>query len=146
MARPLMSGRAIVRTPVMLPCSPRSVREARTLIRTDLASSALPEEVVEDALLVVSELVSNSLRHADALPGGRIGLAWWSRPRSVTVRVTDGGGPSHPQARPPATSAIGGRGLAMVAAVSADWGVERSPAETTVWAVVGDPDGGNGRR
>ena len=130
----------------MLPCSTRSVREARTLVRTDLATSALPQDVVDDALLVVSELVSNSLRHARGLPGDRIGLAWWRQDRSVTVEVTDGGGSSFPAARPPVTSAIGGRGLAMVAAVSADWGVDRSSAETTVWAVVGDPDGGAVRR
>jgi len=146
MARPATTGRALVRTPVMLPCSTRSVRDARAWVRTDLASSALPREVVEDALLVVSELVSNSLRHARRLPGDRIGLAWWWHDRSVTVEVTDGGGSSFPVARLPATSAIGGRGLAMVAAVSADWGVDRSPAETTVWAVLGDPDGGGGRR
>jgi anti-sigma regulatory factor (Ser/Thr protein kinase) len=130
----------------MLPCSTRSVRDARTRLRTDLASSDLPREVVEDALLVVSELVSNSLRHARGLPGDRIGLAWWCRDGSVTVRVTDGGGSAFPVARPPPTSALGGRGLAMVEAVSADWGVERSRAETTVWAVVGDPPGGVGRR
>lgn len=129
----------------MLPCSTRSVREARTLVRTDLAASALPEAVVDDALLVVSELISNSLRHARGLPGDRIGLAWWCQERRVTIEVTDGGGPSFPTAGPPATSAIGGRGLAMVAAVSADWGVDRSPAETTVWAVVGSPDAGAGR-
>ena len=130
----------------MLPCSTRSVREARTLVRTDLAGTALPQDVVDDALLVVSELVSNSLRHARGLPGDRIGLAWWCQDQSVTVKVTDGGGSSFPTARLPTTSAIGGRGLAMVAAVSADWGVDRSPAETSVWAVVGDTDGGVGRR
>ncbi len=38
------------------------------------------------------------------------------------------------------------RGRARLKFLVADWGVERSPAETTVWAVVGNPDGGNGRR
>lgn len=141
MARPATSGRALATRSLLLPRTPRCVRDARAHVREDLAATALPDGAIEDVLLVVSELVSNSLRHARPLPGDdAVALRWDCDEASVVVRVTDGGGPTFPRARPPATSALGGRGLAMVAAVSADWGVERAAGQVTVWAVVAADD------
>ena len=141
MGRPVLPGRVHATGSVLLPCSPLSVREARVLVRGALDGSGLPADVVDDTVLVVSELVSNALRHARPLPGGTIGLDWAPAAERVEVRVTDGGGDALPAARRPVGSALGGRGLAMVDAVSSRWGVDVGASRVSVWAVLGEDAG-----
>lgn len=129
-------GRASPRV-VSLPYLAASVPQARSLLRDDLVSAALPEETVADALVVLSELLANALRHARPLASGQVRTAWTIRPAEVEIRVTDGGGPNHPVVNPPSTSAPSGRGLAIVAALARQWGVEREGPGVTVYAVLG---------
>jgi anti-sigma regulatory factor (Ser/Thr protein kinase) len=78
--------------------------------------------------LVVSELVTNALRHTrSGQPGGTVAVAvavagGWD---SVTVHVHDLGasGGQVPRPRTAAADADGGRGLRIVIAVSAEWGI-----------------------
>jgi anti-sigma regulatory factor (Ser/Thr protein kinase) len=76
--------------------------------------------------LVVSELVTNALRHTrSGRPGGTVVVAVAEGWDSVTVHVHDlGAGLGQvPRPRQAARDAEGGRGLAIVIAVSAEWGI-----------------------
>ena len=102
----------------------------------DLAASGVDPGVVDDAQLVLAELVGNAVRHGAPLPGGQLDVTWTLRARAVELRVTDGGGgmPCRGAVRDAAES---GRGLAIVDAVAAAWGVEHPRGDrTTVWARV----------
>ncbi|MFB9377002.1 ATP-binding protein [Kineococcus gynurae] len=87
---------------------------------------------LEHAHLLVSELVTNAVQHGSP----PVTVALDCDPETgATIRVHDGGdaGPRLTTAVPEDTS---GRGVALVAAVSADWGVQRDPqgrAGKTVW-------------
>jgi serine/threonine-protein kinase RsbW len=76
--------------------------------------------------LVVSELVTNALRHTrSGRPGGTVVVAVAGGWDSVTVHVHDLGADLGrvPRPRQAARDAEGGRGLAIVIAVSAEWGI-----------------------
>lgn len=87
----------------------------------------------DDVVLVASELVANGIRHGrppvtlilDRAPGD-----------AVLVTVRDAGGASVPMMREASKTAGGGRGLAMVDALSRRSGWRRTDAGTEVWAVV----------
>ena len=120
---------------VELPYTASSVVAARRRLISDLTSAGVDETPVSDAGLVLSELVSNALRHATPLPGGTVKVSWDLSAESVLVAVCDGGGQTVPRVREPAGSALGGRGLGIVARLALRWGVLRDDdAETTVWA------------
>lgn len=89
---------------------------------------------MSDAGLVLSELVSNALRHATPLPGGTVKVSWDLSADAVLIAVSDGGAESFPRVNEPGNSALGGRGLGIVARLSQRWGVLRDDSETTVWA------------
>ena len=111
---------------------PDAVPRARRLVR-----SALMEERPElafDTELVVSELVTNAALYGEPPVVVRVLVN-----RVVRVEVLDG---SHtgPIVVPRGTTTMTGRGLAMVAAVASQWGVEHlDPVGKMVWAVL-DPD------
>jgi hypothetical protein len=95
---------------------------------------------VHSAELAVTELVTNALLHGQppvvvrVVPGDA----------RVRVEVTDGS-PNLPVRAMPNADAMTGRGLALVEAVSADWGAERAGEGKVVWAEIactsdsGDP-------
>jgi anti-sigma regulatory factor (Ser/Thr protein kinase) len=108
---------------IVLPYTPSSVGVARRRLIGDLTRAGVYEGTACDAGLVLSELISNALRHATPLPGRTVKVAWNLGQDSVAVAVSDGGGPTMPVAGAPANSAIGGRGLGIVARLSLRWGV-----------------------
>lgn len=114
----------------MLPREPESAAVARHLVRGALGQWCL-EGLVEDAALVVTELVANSAQHAR---GSTILVAVaLHRTGWVRVSVVDR---EHrtPAQRMPADDAERGRGLALVDAVSAQWGVDPLRWGKRVWA------------
>jgi len=115
---------------------------ARTRIATQLAA-VLPPEMLADVVSVAGELVGNAIKHAAPLHGGVIRLSWRVRNtrdgQIVDVRVTDGGGATEPQVHNAGQEATEGRGLAIVAALTSAWGVERDGNEQTVWAELSRP-------
>ena len=119
---------------VELPYTASSVGVARRRLISDLSDAGVNVSPVSDAGLVLSELVSNALRHGTPLPGGTVKISWDLSADTVLVAVSDGGGQTFPRVHQPAGSALGGRGLDIVAQLSLRWGVLRDDAETTVWA------------
>ena len=103
--------------------------EARRMV-DDLAIDATTAEAVR---LAVSELVSNAVMHGT----GAIAVGLGVDAEGVHVIVSDNGvgfSPSGQPVMPPADSP-GGRGLALVAMLSARWGVH--PGDPTeVWCVI----------
>ena len=122
---------------VVVPHHPQGARMARHRLGTELADVVRPP-LLADAVAVLAELVGNAIRHAQPLPGGVVRVAWRLRPSPgvnvIEIRVTDGGGAALPRVRTVGPDAIDGRGLTIVAALAARWGVDRDGLGQSVWA------------
>jgi anti-sigma regulatory factor (Ser/Thr protein kinase) len=115
------------------PGSASSVREARDRSRAFL-EGRVPEDVRDDAVLVLSELATNAVLHT----GGDYSVHVEFDVSEVLVSVSDaGGGRVAPDDAAP--SAVSGRGLRIVEAVSSSWGCRSEPAGKTVWARLRTP-------
>jgi anti-sigma regulatory factor (Ser/Thr protein kinase) len=113
-----------------------SAAVVRHQLTRSLRSLGVAAPVVDDAVLVASELVGNAVRHARALPTGRLGVTWERRGGGITISVTDGGGRQYPGVRAAGPHDTRGRGLTIVATLADSWGVTRGPGTVTVWARV----------
>lgn len=89
--------------------------------------STLTAERLEDLRLVLSELVTNAISHGE---GPTIDVRLTGEGPVVRGEVVDQGGGFDVPA-PRTLDAAGGRGLAIVGALSRQWGVERG--STHVW-------------
>src|SRR6266496_2202844 len=89
-----------------------SAGQVRRRLVEDLNRLGFSRELVDSAALLVSELIGNAIRYARPLPGNVLRVRW----------------------------ELGGGGLAIVATISAAWGVERAPhavgTASTVWAAL----------
>jgi anti-sigma regulatory factor (Ser/Thr protein kinase) len=109
--------------------------------RRALHSAAIFGAAAEpDALLLVSELVTNSIVHAghrgrDAIRV-RAGSDGSTARVEVCDRARDGSFPALRRDTPP--SAIGGRGLMLVDALSDRWGMDACGRGTCVWFELGE--------
>lgn len=106
---------------------------ARSLLRSELSSQ--PADLIEDAELVVSELVSNAVRHGS----GPITLTLEESDSGVRLCVSSASA-TDPTLTDAGAQSPGGRGLAIIAALAADWGWERDGPLVTVWALLATPD------
>lgn len=121
----------------LLRAAPEVVGEARRSVRQLLDAQGLAD-LAEVAVLVTSELVTNALTAARALSSERLARLWLlGAEASVAIIVWDG------DPRPPIRTMAGaddeaGRGLAIVEALSADWGyfLGAGSGGKFVWAVV----------
>jgi serine/threonine-protein kinase RsbW len=112
-----------------------SASAVRRELALDLDLHGLDTDTIDAVTLVVSELVGNAVRHADIPEDGQLGIGWAVRPHEVFVAVED---PSSelPVRREAAPDALNGRGLAIVDALSSEWGVEPTETGKRVWAKV----------
>lgn len=117
-----------------VPSVPRSVSSVRRFAREAVAAAqrapggSWPADAVE---LLVSEVATNALVHGAGDVRVRVDVL------SDRVRVEvddDAEGVPTPRTAPP--DAEGGRGLALVTALSSDWGVLPRPGGKTVWFEV----------
>jgi anti-sigma regulatory factor (Ser/Thr protein kinase) len=122
--------------------APASVAVARRRVADDLSEAGIFDAAVGDAVLVVSELLSNSVRHARALPGANVQVAWAVGDDAVEVAVSDGGAPTSPVRAHATVSSLGGRGLDIVDYLARRWGVRSDDYGQTVWAVLAAPAAG----
>jgi anti-sigma regulatory factor (Ser/Thr protein kinase) len=124
---------ARTRFTLTLPDDPTAPRRARELLQQAAVAWDLDDEIRHDAAMVVTELVANAVDHART--PSVVTLAHDGRSLSVSVR--DGNGEQAPRPRPVDPTAPRGRGLQMVEALAASWGVTAHPDGKTVWAVLG---------
>lgn len=109
-------------------------REAPALAREFLRGATCAEhhsEVLDDAVLMVSELVTNSVLHG----GPPVVVAVDCTEDTLQVRVRDGSS-ELPAPRDAQQTDESGRGLALVAEMSADWGVDPVADGKNVWFVL----------
>lgn len=116
--------------------SPRtlSAQEARQFVH-DQCEHWGCRELVDTAMLVVSELVTNAVVHA-ATPA-ELRAEWADG--VLRLEVLDHAEASPPDPRIASPDDEGGRGLFLVDALSAAWGVEPSESGKVVWAEVTAP-------
>lgn len=108
----------------VLPPQPQSARHARRFVRDCLE----PYDVANDTIeLVASELVGNVVTHAKTDITVQVIVG-----RRVRLEICDGNAVA-PALKDAALDAERGRGLFIVDAVSADWGVEPLPAGKRIW-------------
>jgi serine/threonine-protein kinase RsbW len=127
-----------VRAPVtmQLPFSTASVSVARAGLMAWMLELGCPQDSIEDARVVVSELVANSVRHARPLADGSILVAWNTDGDGVRLSVTDGGSPTRPRNVHAPSSALAGRGIAIIEALSEKWWTEGTGSRSTVHALL----------
>ncbi|MGW4699842.1 ATP-binding protein [Streptomyces sp. NPDC004285] len=122
-----------------LVCWASSVPLARMAARTTLRCWGLPEETADDVAQVATELVSNAVRHASLAklesPKRCRFMLELITPDTVRVTVYDSS-LRRPVLRQPCDNDASGRGLWLVAALAADWGVRRVLNGKAVWAVL----------
>lgn len=118
------------RTSLDLPGDPGSSRRARRWLGEVCAGWGLPD--LPDAVLVTSELVENMVTHAGT--GGVLRVELRDALLSIAVSDAD---PRPPSLVTADTTAAGGRGIAVVDALSRAWGHHpRAGGGKVVWAVV----------
>lgn len=87
--------------------------------------------------LVADELAGNAIKHtASGEPGGEFVLRLARFADRCRVRVDDQGGPSIPVIRAPDEEDEFGRGLTIVAMLSASWGADGDASARSVWAEI----------
>ncbi|MGW7284774.1 ATP-binding protein [Streptomyces sp. NPDC054847] len=124
--------------------TPRGARLARRLVSHRLHDWGHPYDSAasETMTLIAAELVANAVRHGH-VPGRDFHVRLAASPARLRIDVTDTRTVKRPArgTRPDSGGAESGRGLVLVEALAADWGVSpRSAAPgKTVWAVVDLP-------
>lgn len=121
-----------------LPTDASAASYARTFVRRVLGAWRL-EPLESEVSLLATELVTNGLRHG----GGSRSLALTRRGDRLRIAVADNEPMRSPHRQDPSRTAEGGRGLALVEAMSAAWGTRRSPLRRgkVVWCEVLIRDG-----
>ena len=117
---------------VELPADPTGPRRARALLRAATQDWNLGDDLYEDAAMVVTELVANAVDHAGTPSTLIVDLD----DRGLYVAVRDGCADRAPRPRPVDPTAPRGRGLQMIDALTASWGVTVHAEGKTVWAVL----------
>jgi anti-sigma regulatory factor (Ser/Thr protein kinase) len=130
--QPLLDVPQDHRYELALPADPTAPGRARTLLRRLGAEWGVEEEPLHDAAMVVTELVANAVDHAHTPSTLTVGLDG----RGLSIAVRDGNAAQGPRPRPVDPTARRGRGLQMVEALAASWGVTVHPDGKTVWAVL----------
>ena len=117
-----------------LPHELTSVATARRFVSQQVTDWQA-EQILADAVLVISELATNAITHADSSCRIRLSLT----AATLRIDVIDAGsGTPEPQLAD--LTSEHGRGLSMVAAVAAAWGMEALPGDgKLVWAELKRP-------
>ncbi|WP_255308006.1 ATP-binding SpoIIE family protein phosphatase [Streptomyces marincola] len=111
-----------------IPDDPTAVAHARELADRQLTVWGLPDAAFTTEL-VVSELVTNAIRHAD----GPIQLRLIREPSALICEVSDNSSTS-PHLRRARALDESGRGLFIVAHLTARWGTRHGREGKTIWA------------
>lgn len=113
-----------------------SAAAVRAGLTADLAARGLSADARNDVALVATELITNAIQHGQPLPSDELAVEWSTEGEDVLIRVTDGGGSSHPRLMSSGPDDTSGRGLAIVHSLASSWGVDIGTDRVTVWAKV----------
>jgi anti-sigma regulatory factor (Ser/Thr protein kinase) len=108
--------------------NPAAIRRARKTVSDQLWAWGL-SGIVDDAEIITSELVTNAIEHG----GGVVELRVAALPHRVRISVIDAS-PDVPKVATDRGLQVGGRGLALVERLAADWGHDVGPDGKEVWA------------
>lgn len=126
-----LTRRTLRHANAQLPANLSSLRESRRLVREWLTAWKQPA-LIPVALVVVNVFLENVLEHTGSEPMIRLE----SDGATATIAVSDDS--SAPALRLPSPAkGIDVSGLAIVAALSRDWGSTPTSSGKTVWAVIG---------
>lgn len=92
------------------------------------------EDAVHEAMLIVDELFANAVRHGSR-PGDDVMLSLTPDGPELRIAVTDTR-PGTPQREAPGEDETRGRGLFLVDALAAKWGVDPTGAGKCTWTVL----------
>jgi signal transduction histidine kinase len=111
----------------------RSVSDVRRELRREC--DGLPARLREDTVLLSSELVTNAIRHGR----GDVTVRLWPGPDRVRLEVSDDS-PVPPMVRESDVASEAGRGMAIVDALSTQWGATPPAVRggKTVWVELDD--------
>ncbi|MFD7622162.1 SpoIIE family protein phosphatase [Streptomyces sp. NPDC059802] len=113
---------------------PEGLSDARTIVRQALTDWDMAE-LADDAELVTGELLVNVLLHTEG--GAVLTLEVLPEPvRRVRLSVQDRSS-AWPRRRSPGETATSGRGLLLLDAVAARWGIEPRGEGKAVWCEIG---------
>lgn len=121
----------------VFPGDPTSAAAARSFARTTLVSLLGADAAAalhDDVQLIVSELVTNAIRARSATVRVTLQLVG----RRLAIRVGDEA-PGWPEQRSAGIHDTTGRGLPLVSALSASWGVAMAVSGKVVWAELDLP-------
>jgi serine/threonine-protein kinase RsbW len=112
------------------PGMPEQVRRVRADARSLLDGCP----AADDVIICISELAANAVQHSNSRrPGGTFTVRVESCPGAyVRIEVEDDGGPWIARALDLAS----GRGLDIVGALTAEWGITATPAGRCAWAHI----------
>lgn len=133
----LRAGRAPVT--MRVPFAASSVAVSRQRLKSWLKELDCPRDIIDDARLVISELVGNSVRHAQPLADDTILISWCVERRGLQISVTDGGSGTRPRKVHAGSSALAGRGMAIVDTIALTWWSEKTRSRSTVHAILALP-------
>jgi len=106
-----------------------AIRQGRHFVRDQVVARGA-DTVADDAALIAAELLANAHQHG--VPPVTVCVAGGAEVVRIEVTDTNPRGPVRPAE---SATNMTGRGLALVEAISARWGIERVPAGgKTVWA------------
>jgi hypothetical protein len=127
-----------------LPFDPRSPALARSYFAAVATALGLPKELIDDGAVAVSELVTNTHQHAgrtvayEPLAPPELWIYPRTHPRpQLVVTVFDTCRDRQPEARHADLLDEHGKGLGIVAAVTADTGVHPSRSRVGAWLAPG---------
>ncbi|MEV0224542.1 ATP-binding protein [Streptomyces sp. NPDC050704] len=105
----------------VVPAEPWRASGVRRMIAERLAPLRLSSEQLDNAVLATDELFTNAVEHGSPDPGDTVTVTVECTAHEVCVTVTDRS-PRLPRCRTAGVAEESGRGLAIVAALTDDWG------------------------
>ncbi|MFD4570289.1 ATP-binding protein [Streptomyces sp. NPDC058475] len=116
--RPASEGRLLR---ITVPAHPSRAAGVRSMLAEHLAQTRLPSEHLDNAVLAVDELFVNAVEHGSPDRGDMITVIAECTEHELRVAVADRS-PTLPCLRTADDAEESGRGLAIVAALTDDWG------------------------
>ncbi|MBK3527051.1 MULTISPECIES: ATP-binding protein [Streptomyces] len=116
-----------------IPTHRQHVPTARHYVRKALADWGITDELAERATLSANELVTNAVSHC-RVSDARVKVALVLCRCELVLEVSDPDRDRLPLPRCPGLEEEGGRGLALVEALTDSWGTRQGPYTKTVWA------------